>query len=268
MSRKELSQMGTAQVYLVEMDGRKVIEKRNPTRVEVAFYQQHSATFNQLGILVPKFVGFDTEQDTLWIEYIPHQIDQDFLLQDPRILSRLVRIHQTPPPSDNVLFKTHNWTEQATASALETLQLDAQTEACLRHFKTKAQYLFKSQTLLSGDSNAGNWGLRDNGELVLFDWERFSTGHPAIDLSPLVAGMGTMEDYKQVTKQYIALGGKGIESELTTAVLIAKAWIVIEVTNLLVSRSNPQASKYIEWFRQTLPKWCKSVSLEASLTKR
>ena len=266
MSRKELNQMGSAQVYLVEMEGRKVIEKRNPTQVEVAFYQQHSATFNQLGILVPEFVGFDTEQDTLWIEYIPHQIEQDFLLQDPRILSRLVQIHQTSPPSDNAIFKTHNWTEQATTSALETLQLDARTEACLRHFQTKAQYLFKSQTLLSGDSNAGNWGLRDNGDLVLFDWERFSIGHPAIDLSPLVAGMGTLKDYEQVAKRYIELGGKGIESELATAILLAKAWIVIEVTNLLVSRNNPQASKYIEWFRQTLPNWCEPVALEDSLS--
>ncbi|MGR5171503.1 phosphotransferase family protein [Vibrio owensii] len=268
MPRKELSQMGSAQVFLTEKEGLKVIEKRNPTQVEVAFYQNQSAKFNQQGILVPEFIGFDAEQNTLWIEYIPHPVDQAFLLQDPRVLRRLAQIHQTPQPTNNAIFKSHTWTDEATTSAFETLHLDAQTEARLRRLQTQAKCLFKPQTLLSGDSNAGNWGLRDNGDLVLFDWERFSTGHPAIDLSPLVAGMGTMEDYKQIAKQYIAMGGKGIESEITTAVLLAKAWIVIEVTNLLVSRNNPQASKYIEWFRQTLPKWCKSVSLEAGLAER
>ncbi|MDF2152974.1 hypothetical protein [Vibrio sp. CAU 1672] len=30
---------------------------------------------------------------------------------------------------------------------------------------------------------------------------------------------------------------------------------VIEVANLLVSRQKPQTSRYLEWFRRTLPKW-------------
>jgi hypothetical protein len=32
--------------------------------------------------------------------------------------------------------------------------------------------------------------------------------------------------------------------------------------NILVSRQNPQTSKYIDWFKQTLPKWAKDLSAQ------
>ncbi len=90
--------------------------------------------------------------------------------------------------------------------------------------------------MISGDSNAGNWGQRENGELVLFDWERFSTGHVAIDLAPLIEGMGTFDDYLKVAGRYIKCAEKGETTELALDIGLAKAWIVVEVVNILVSR--------------------------------
>lgn len=116
--------------------------------------------------------------------------------------------------------------------------------------------------MISGDSNAGNWGQRENGELVLFDWERFSTGHVAIDLAPLIEGMGTFDDYLNVAGKYIECAEKGETTELARDIGLAKAWIVVEVVNILVSRENPQTSKYLDWFRQTLPQWAKSLSAQ------
>ncbi|MEZ8386070.1 choline kinase, partial [Vibrio splendidus] len=46
--------------------------------------------------------------------------------------------------------------------------------------------------------------------------------------------------------------------ELIKQLIIAKSWIVVEVTNILVTRNNPQASKYINWFREQLPTWLAS----------
>ena len=64
------------------------------------------------------------------------------------------------------------------------------------------------------------------------------------------------------------LGGKAVRADVGTTELardigLAKAWIVVEVVNILVSRKNPQTSKYLDWFRQTLPQWAKSLSAQA-----
>jgi len=59
--------------------------------------------------------------------------------------------------------------------------------------------------LVSGDSNAGNWGKRESGDLVLFDWERFDKGSPAIDLAPLIKGMGTKQMFMALSERYYQL---------------------------------------------------------------
>jgi thiamine kinase-like enzyme len=43
---------------------------------------------------------------------------------------------------------------------------------------------------ISGDPNPTNWGIRDNGDLVLFDFERIGYGNPAIDLAITIPGFG------------------------------------------------------------------------------
>ncbi|MDF5307115.1 aminoglycoside phosphotransferase family protein, partial [Vibrio parahaemolyticus] len=59
VSQQELNQMGSAKVFLIEKDGVQVIEKRNPTQIEVAFYQRYAEQFNALGIHVPRLIQFD-----------------------------------------------------------------------------------------------------------------------------------------------------------------------------------------------------------------
>lgn len=188
VSQQELNQMGSAKVFLIEKDGVQVIEKRNPTQIEVAFYQRYAEQFNALGIHVPRLIQFDDQKNVLHIEYVPHAVEQAFLLEDGRVIEQLVKLHQLPPTSDGI-YHRHQWTPQATQQALATLELGSETEQFFHNLQQRSAHLFDGQNLISGDSNAGNWGQRENGELVLFDWERFSTGHVAIDLAPLIEGM-------------------------------------------------------------------------------
>ena len=89
--------------------------------------------------------------------------------------------------------KRHQWSLDDTTSALSSLQLPQVTQDSLKYIQSQSDALFNHDTLISGDSNEGNWGRRDNGQIVLFDWERFGFGSPAIDLAPLVSQMGTSE---------------------------------------------------------------------------
>lgn len=261
MSKQELNQMGSAKVYLVEKHGISFIEKQQVEQVEVAFYQHQAKPFNELGILVPELIDYDHQQNTLRIEYIPHSVNQEFLLEEPRVIEQLAKIHRLSPTSDGV-YHPHQWTQPATSQALNTLKLDAKTERFFSQIQEQSGPLFNAKNLISGDTNAGNWGRRDNGDLVLFDWERFSTGHIAIDLAPLVKGMGTFEDYLGVAHTYTKTAKQGDASNLARTIAIAKTWMVVEVVNILVSRQNPQTSKYIDWFKQTLPKWAKDLSAQ------
>ncbi len=71
--------------------------------------------------------------------------------------------------------------------------------------------------------------------------------------------MGTLKDYELIVDQYLCHNTLIPREELIKQLIIAKSWIVIEVTNILVGRNNPQASKYINWFREQLPTWLASV---------
>lgn len=47
----------------------------------------------------------------------------------------------------------------------------------LTMLQREAQVLFQPICCISADPNPTNWRIRDSGELVLIDWERFSFGH-------------------------------------------------------------------------------------------
>ncbi|WP_160174694.1 hypothetical protein [Vibrio vulnificus] len=40
---------------------------------------------------------------------------------------------------------------------------------------------------------------------------------------------------------------------------MAKGWLIVEVTNLLVSREKQEAKMYIDWYRKQIPNWLKEV---------
>ncbi|WP_141195655.1 hypothetical protein [Vibrio sp. V12_P9A6T4] len=72
----------------------------------------------------------------------------------------------------------------------------------------------------------------------MFDWERFGQGSSAIDLAPLVNGLGSIGEYEKIISQYIKYNPVVSKTELIEHLIIAKCWIVIEVVNILVSRNN------------------------------
>nr|WP_286088676.1 phosphotransferase [Enterobacter chuandaensis] len=82
------------------------------------------------------------------------------------------------------------------------LDLPLRAERQMRCFQQAGSVLFHQECLISGDTNAGNWGRRKNGDAILFDWERFGTGSPAIDLASLVKGMGSRQGITQLAERY------------------------------------------------------------------
>ena len=253
MSNQDLSQMGAAQVSLNERNASPCIHKQRADEVEVAFYQ-HAAQHLD-GVNTPQLLAVDGCE--LYLEYIPNSVCLAELQMTSDVFQQLSCIHQSQyVPSFKV--KEHCWTASDTSTALASLKLPQVTQESLLCIQQLSGDLFEHQTLVSGDANEGNWGRRDNGQLVLFDWERFGFGSPAIDLAPLVSRMGSLSDYERIVDRYLCHNTLIPREELIKQLIMAKSWIVVEVTNILVTRNNPQASKYINWFREQLPTWLAS----------
>lgn len=251
---QDLAKMGAARVSMETFDGDFCILKQNASEVEIQFYE-HAAQILE-GVNTPQLLK-RCKRD-LYIEYIPNTPTLSQLQIHNSTFEQLSFLHQsTYRPSFAV--KIHEWKNQATDLALHTLNLPITTQSSIKAVQTLSSELFEYPGLISGDTNDGNWGTRNNGDLVLFDWERFGLGSPAIDLAPLVRGLGTLDDYHTIVERYSHSNPNAPASLLLKHLFIAKMWIVVEVINILIRRHNPEAGTYIEWYQTHLPKWLTSM---------
>lgn len=258
MSQEELSQMGSSKVYLTDHLGIRCIRKKNTSLVELVFYQQIAPVLREQGVNIPELI--DINENDLFIEYIPRKITLCDLCKKAEMYKQLAIIHNCSLPYLKCL-KTHSWTNEQTKRALAILNLPKSSEDTLIRVCQQSSILFQLNNYISGDTNDGNWGIRENNELVLFDWERFGKGSPAIDLAPLVKGMGNKDAYTDIIEHYTKYNPNLNATELFKHIIISKAWLVVEVTNLLTERNNSMSNKYVKWYNKNLPAWFDEIKV-------
>ena len=269
---KDLAQMGTAHVRKTRYLNQSAIEKQNTSEVEIHFYQHCAPLLKESGVNSPSIYQADPLSNKLVMEFIPTTISAEALFLEPKALAHLAAIHKLSPsqiigpdsktdkhPLNTIALHTHEWTQQQTDITFACLRLPDQTMAFIENIRSRSQCLFRKDHLISGDSNHGNWGLRENGELVQFDWERFGYGSPAIDLAPMIPKMGARDDYKNIAKRYAQFNPYAPLNEIIKQVVYAKVWIITEVVSLLETRHNPEKQRYFDWFNQKLPQWTDAV---------
>lgn len=252
--QRELAKMGSASVHIQLLDGTPCISKNGASPVERHFYQ--CAAPHLRGINTPALLK--VEEETLFLERIPHPVTLTQLHHNEQTFAQLASLHNAKYQPDFAV-KTHGWSLADTNAALSELCLPGSANATIRHIQQRGRELFAQRTLISGDTNNGNWGTRNNGELVLFDWERFGYGSPAIDLAPLVPRMGSLAEYEAIIERYLRHSSLLSGDRLLRHLIMAKCWLIIEVTNLLTRRAKPQAQRYLEWYRQQVPHWLESL---------
>jgi len=211
---------------------------------------------NLVGVNTPILLKVDGRD--LYIERIHNAVTLNELRSRVDLYSQLANLHRSEYLPE-VPVKNHTWTISDTIEALNTLALPDEMASSIKRMQSLSGKIFERKALISGDTNDGNWGTRNNRELVLFDWERFSKGSPAIDLAPLVHGLGSINEYERIVSQYIKYNSEVPEKELIENLIIAKCWIIIEVVNIFVRRNKPDQEKYIDWYRSNIPKWLASV---------
>ncbi|SDH91371.1 Thiamine kinase [Vibrio xiamenensis] len=249
-----MAQMGAAGVIITEFEGIRCVRKILASRTEIGFYQQGAKALS--GVNTPHLIAVQGRD--LLIEYLPERLTLEQVNTCINTFEQLATIHRSDYQPQFEL-KAHQWPREASERALQTLQLPKRSQQSLRAIQQISAELFESDTLISGDSNHGNWGARHNGQRVLFDWERFGYGSPAIDLAPLVFDLGDISAYQTIVERYLRGGGIGEAESLIRHLIIAKAWLVVEVTNILQARNKPDAERYFNWYRQNLPAWLEQI---------
>lgn len=265
---EKLGGMSGSSVYRATFGNKLVILKSNTRPQESGFYKNIAPSLRQQGVAIPEVYWQGKTDELYWLalESIPQPLPREFWGADPQILKILGNLHRaTLPPGLNLgqLYRPA-WNDAMTENAMAMLGLDSMLLVpVLREWQEKAQLLFRPSGPISADPNPNNWGLREDGSAVLFDWERFTFGSPAIDISIITTGLPTKAALRHNTEKYLEVNPTVIDKTLeafTEDVKIAKVWTTIEfIYDFATSPATGIPANTIEWLCKEMPGWLESL---------
>ncbi len=261
ISPDNVSQMGMATVEILRDGDTPLVRKSGAALTECRFYESIAPCLRGQGVETPRVHRVDTASRLLELEFVPHPLarsDYDC----PDVLRHLARIHASTIPLDDLPVFHNTWTETESESAADCLQLSSRDRHTLRRLQACQGEIFEPRTPISGDANIGNWGRREDGTVVLFDWERFSTGSPGIDLAALIPGLLPWDAVEDLARRYLAFCDSTSEGpvELARQTVIAQVWLTVEVTNLLVRTRHPHTPAFVSEYRARFPGWLNAMT--------
>ncbi|MEM7113272.1 MAG: aminoglycoside phosphotransferase family protein [Chloroflexota bacterium] len=257
------------EVWLIKFANIDLILKSSTSGREARFYAQVGPILRKNDVAIPICYEQFAENGIQWLalEYVPRPFPKERWLADGEALLLLYRLHQTTlnnPPKDR--FQPA-WSDDLTLQAAQILAGSADDVQLLRRVAIECQLLFAGTSWLSGDPNPKNWGIGDgrlannrlaNNRLILFDWERFCQGDPAIDLAITVPGFGQKSDFEQVAHTYLAFGTTPTTAnvtELTHKMILAKAWTIVEFLAAIYREQVGKTAVGIDHFQARFLPW-------------
>lgn len=243
-----------------------VILKQSLQAREATFYREAAPQFVAQGVPVPSLEWSNTIDQSEWLvlEHIPKPLPRERWLADADQLKALHRLH-------------HGWLhiEMAATWWFQPFWDDEMTEIALSFFprdtvqslrplfidlQTRSQPLFEAKCWISGDPNPMNWGLREDDSVVLFDWERFGRGTPALDLAITMPGFPQSEQFETVAARYLHQTEPSLIEIQRFAhhIALAKAWNLVEFVYMLQTDDVSDPSRFA-YLAEQLPDWLRMI---------
>jgi hypothetical protein len=97
--------------------------------------------------------------------------------------------------------------------------------------------------------------MRTDGTLVLFDWDRFGAGTPAIDLAITIPNLGDTVAYRRVAARYLEeqdVTAPSAEEKLAHNIAIAKVWSVVHYLS-------EGTGRHADAVMRALPRWLEGI---------
>jgi aminoglycoside phosphotransferase (APT) family kinase protein len=269
---ERLGGMGPGQVHRARFPNVSVIVKRDARPTEVFFYTTIAPTLRAHDIPIPRLEWSGDADDMHWliVEDIPRPLPRERWGADPSVLKVLGRLHTLssaqvqPWPG---AFRPE-WTKRMTAAALSWFPAAIDDlQPLIGAIQGAHQHLFAPECCISGDPNPTNWGLRDDTSPVLFDWERFGFGTPALDLAITIPGLGDAATFKRSASLYLRERGQrrkpGADAvaQLAHHIGVAKMWSVVEFLSNAATGALPNsANTSIEYIVRLFPEWAQRIA--------
>jgi len=252
------------QIWDVTFPTTRLVIKATPHTSEVRFYQIAAPCLESA---VPCLEWSHTDADMHWLvlEHL-QPLPRERWLADPAALAILHRLHHCDLPPLSIPLFHPSWSDAMTDRALEYFspadRLNLRTH--LRLIQHQVQPLFRPHCWISGDPNPRNWGMRNNGDVVLYDWERLGRGTPAIDLAITVPGLGDWPAFAHVAEGYLAAADDPQTQthhipQLTREIALAKVWNAMEFLSHAAMGQVADTSGLPSLIQQ-LPRWIEQVS--------
>lgn len=269
---ERLAGMSLNSVWRVRFDDASVIVKAGPSAHEAHFYERVASSLRLASIPIPDLYHSFHEPERHWllIEDIPRPLpipSPDDWQPDDRIVTILARLHAATRarPPDLPAREPHRWRPEATSSALGFLQPDVATTLApmLERLQRESESIDKPWCWISGDPKPRNWGLRADGTPVLFDWERFAPGVPAIDLAIVVPGLGTPTDYANVAAAYLDASEASLLwniDSLARQIAVAKVATVVQLLHGHATGSAQVSNDLLRWLHANAPAWIRMIA--------
>lgn len=232
-TREPLGGMGGGAVVRLRGAGRSAVLKRSRSGVETFIYTVARERLEAAGVGLPRLYGAAEEDGWHWLllEDIPNPLPRGRWLADGEVVGMLRRLHRVDPAGLLADDRYRpDWPPEMSERALALLPMvdGSALGAILASVRELVAPLLEPRVPISGDPNPANWGLREDGSLVLFDWERFTLGMPALDLAISVPGLGDGNDYRAVAASYLGDAPDAAVGDLACEIAAAKVWSVVE----------------------------------------
>lgn len=229
---------------------------------EIRFYREIAPELERQGVPLVRLEWADSQAEGEWfvVEFIPNPLPRERWRGDTDVMRALHNLH-TSVLSTNIqtsgLFAPR-WDEALTQTALRFFTEADRLRPALQQLQVASQPLFESRCWISGDPNPMNWGVRNDGAVVLFDWERFGRGTPALDIAITLPGLPTAAEFAQAAAVYCRndVGGTdGRKVERFTADLArAKVWNVVEFLGMMHA-GGVADTRALTWIQEQFPAW-------------
>lgn len=241
-----------------------IIIKEMERPQEYIFYTKCKPLLNEFSKHIPALYWSYHNKDQYWIviEDIPHLLPKERWQGDAKIIEALYRLHSETwgkaLPFEE--YYVPKWNNEMTESLLELYKSNTsnQLEAPLIEVQKQFKRIIKPYCWINGDTNPTNWGIREDGTVVLFDWERISVNNPVIDLSITMPGLGTSDNSLEntIANSYLKHWGKSqyfsvSREELVKQIKIIKIWTAVE---FLAYSWNTHNKETINWILRELEK--------------
>lgn len=252
-----------AAVYRLVYSHRTWIVKSSASSAERHFYTHVAPALRQHTIPIPQCDFAMTDHDLSWlvIEAIPQPLPIQRGQVDPGCVEILARLHTLEDGTLAAPFRAA-WEDDLTQAALKALgdTTAPWLEAFLADAQAQTRLLFREECFVSGDPNPANWGQRDDGSLILFDWERFGRATPALDLAICVPGLGSADVFQAVAQAYLQARPAYDMSitALAREMALNKLWTVIEFLAPYASPAYP-ADDTLGYLQREFVPWCATI---------